>query len=336
MRLIAVVLFAVLACPGAVHAVPAGSTPASGPAAAGLPAYVRQTLPAVVGIKTQIPLDRPSVLTLGPIRWGGGIIFDADGHVATVGYILTDAALIQVSLRDGRVVPARLVALDTRSGIGILKLEGAGPWPFAPLGDSSAVRVGDPAAILGVSNENELSTTQVSVQEITRFTGYWEYLLDRAIIVAPANPSFGGSPLINTQGEVIGVTSLRLGEPPHVNLAIPIEYLVAHKDELLAEGRVGNRPSRPWIGIYTVETERGLAVAGAAPAGPALEADFERGDIIVRLNGEKVEGQADFYQKLWKTAVGSELRILVLRESRFQVITLRSIDRARIARPAKP
>jgi S1-C subfamily serine protease len=67
-----------------------------------------------------------------------------------------------------------------------------------------------------------------------------------------------------------------------------------------------------------------------------LEASFERGDILVRLNGEKIESQADFYRKLWKTEVGSELNLLVLRESRFQVITLRSIDRARISAPVKP
>jgi S1-C subfamily serine protease len=335
MTLTAIVLLAVLACPSLVHAVPAGPGPVSAPAG-GLPAYAQKVLPAVVGVKTQIPLDRPSVLTLGPIRWGGGIIFDADGHTATVGYVLTDAALIQVSLRDGRVVPARLVAQDFESGIGIIKLEGAGPWPFAPLGNSAAVHVGDPGAILGVSSDNEVSVTQTSVQEIKPFTGYWEYLLERAFIVAPANPSWGGSPLINAQGEIIGVTSLRLGEPPHVNLAIPIEYFTAHKDELLKEGRVKARRPRPWLGIYTVETERGLAVAGASPSGPALEASFERGDILVRLNGEKIESQADFYRKLWKTEVGSELNLLVLRESRFQVITLRSIDRSRISAPVKP
>lgn len=333
---IVIAFFAAFLIPGLACAVPADPGPKPAPGSAEPPAYVQKILPAVVGIKTQIPLDKPSVLTLGPIRSGGGIIFDAEGHIATVGYILTDAALIQVSLRDGRVLPARLVVQDLESGIGVIRLEGPGPWPFAPLGNSSAVRVGDPGAILGVSAENSLSATQVSVQEIKPFAGYWEYMLDRAFILAPANPSFGGSPFVNTQGEVLGVTSLRLGEPPHVNLAIPIEYFVAHKDELLREGRVKNRPPRPWIGIYTVETERGLAVAGASPSGPALDAEFERGDIIVRLNGEKVEGQADFYRKLWRTEVGSELRILVLRESRFQVITLRSIDRTRTSAPAKP
>jgi S1-C subfamily serine protease len=300
------------------------------PSSISTPAYLQKVAPAVVGIRTQVPLDRPSALTLGPFRSGSGVIFDPAGYVVTVGYILTDAATIRVSLRDGRIVPARLVGLDQEQGFGVIKLEGDGPWPAAPLGDSSVVAVGSPVGTIGVDSDNDLLFSQGSVREIRSFTGYWEYLLDRAFIVQPYNPSFGGSPLVNTQGEVIGVTSLRLGEPPHVNLAIPIEHFVAVKDELIREGRVKSRRVRPWIGLYTAAAEEGLVVAGASPAGPAIEAGFERGDVIVRVNGEKVESQEDFYRKLWRTEVGQEVTIVVLRESRFHVITLRPIDRYRL------
>lgn len=324
MNAAAIALVAALAAPAAPAVVPPGQAPHLG---ATTPAYVQRVAPAIVGIETKIPLDRPSVRTLGPVRSGSGVIFDPDGYVLTVGYILTDAAVIQARLRDGRVVSARFVGQDFDSGIGVVKLEGAGPWPHAPLGNSSAVSVGDPAAIVGVNSENEIAASQGTIQEIRRFTGYWEYLLERAFIVAPPNPSFGGSPLVNTQGEVIGVTSLRLGDPPQVNLAIPVEYFIAAKDELFTEGRIKSRPPRPWLGLYTAETPQGLMVAGASPSAPAMEAGFERGDVIVRLNAEKVEGQEDFYRKLWKTQVGQELSILVLRESRFHVIKVRTVDR---------
>jgi len=297
-----------------------------------VPAYVQRVIPAVVGIDTKIPLDRPSVLTLGPVRSGSGVIFDAAGYVMTVGYILTDATVIQVRLRDGRVVAARLVGQDLESGVGVIKLEGPGPWPHALLGNSTAVSAGDATAIVGVDGENELSVTQGSIQEIKRFTGYWEYLLERAFIVAPPNPAFGGSPLVNTQGEIIGVTSLRLGDPPQVNLAIPVEYFLVAKEELFKEGRVKSRPPRPWLGLYTVETPQGLLVAGASPSGPAIDAGFARGDAIIRLNAERVNSQEDFYRKLWKTQVGQELSIVVLRESKFQVISVRPIDRHNLLR----
>ena len=304
--------------------VPQGQAPMLAPT---VPAYVQRVAPAVVGIDTVIPLDRPSVRTLGPVRSGSGAIVDPEGYAITVGYILTDASLIQVRLQDGRVVPGRFVGQDFESGIGVFKLEGAGPWPYAPLGDSSAVAAGDPVAIVGVDGENKPAVTQGTVQEIKRFTGYWEYLLERAFIVTPPNPAFGGSPLVNTRGEVVGVTSLRLGDPPQVNLAIPVEYFAAVREELLKEGRVRSRPPRPWLGLYTVETPQGLVVAGASPSSPALDAGFQRGDVIVRLNVEKVESQEDFYRKLWKTRIGQEIGIVVLREAKFHVIGVRTVDR---------
>jgi len=326
----ALATLAALVVPLMPAVVPQAPAPSLSPT---IPAYVQRVAPAVVGIETKIPPDRPSVLTLGPVRSGSGVIFDPAGYVVTVGYILTDATVIQVRLRDGRVVAARLVGHDFESGVGVIQLEGAGPWPSTSLGNSSQVGSGDPATIIGVTGENELSVTQGSIQEIKRFTGYWEYLLERAFIVTPPNPAFGGSPLVNAQGEIIGVTSLRLGDPPQVNLAIPIEYLLATKEELLKEGRITSRPPRPWLGVYTVETPQGLVVAGASPSGPALIAGFARGDVILRLNTEKVESQEDFYRKLWRTQVGQEVTIVVLRESKFQVISVRGIDRRTPLRP---
>lgn len=323
-------LVAAIAIPTLPAVVPRDQPPPAAPGGqATLPAFLQSVIPAVVGIQAKIPLDRPSVLTLGPIRRGSGVIFDPAGYVLTVGYVVTDAAIIQVSLRDGRVVPARLVGQDFESGIGVVKLEGDGPWPAAVLGNSSKAAVGDATATIGVDSDNDLVVTQGSIREIKSFAGYWEYMLDRALIVAPSNPAFGGSPLINAQGEVIGVTSLRLGEPPHVNLAIPIEYFSAAQSELITEGRVKSRRPRPWLGLYTVPAEQGLMVVGASPVSPAIEAGFERGDVIVRVNGERVESQQDFYRKIWKTTVGQELTMVVLRESRFHVITVRTIDRHR-------
>lgn len=294
----------------------------------GQPAHVERVQPAVVGIAVRVPLDRPSALTLGPVRWGTGVIFDPAGYALTVSYVLTDAEMIQVALRDGRVVPGKLVGVDQESGLGVIKLEGDGPWPAAPLGDSSKIAVGEATATIGVDDQNNLVVSQGSVQEIRTFAGYWEYLLDRAFVVAPYNPAFGGSPLVNLQGEVIGITNLRIGERPYVNLAIPIEYFTTIKDELINKGRVFSRPARPWLGLWILPGPDGVVVAGASPLSPAIEAGFQRGDVIVRINGEKVGSQEEFYRRLWQTKIGDEVTLLVLRESRFQVITVRPIDRS--------
>ncbi|HYL79807.1 MAG TPA: S1C family serine protease, partial [Candidatus Acidoferrum sp.] len=115
--------------------------------------------------------------------------------------------------------------------------------------------------------------------------------------------------------------------PPFVNLAIPIEHLTASRDELISKGRVASRPPRPWLGLYTVPTEEGLVIAGASPNGPARQAGFQRGDVVMRMNGEKVGSQEEFYRKLWQMKVGQEVTLVVLRESRFEVITVRPVDR---------
>ncbi len=333
MKPILLALAIALSTPQAISAVPTESEQRHLPSKSStVPAYVQQVQPAVVGIKVRVPPDRPSALTLGHERWGGGVIFDPAGYAVTVSYVLLDAAMIQVSLRDGRVVPAKLVGLDLEHGVGVIKLEGDGPWPSAPLGNSSRVGVGEATATIGVNDDNELVVTQGSVQEIRSFAGYWEYMIDRAFVVAPSNPAFGGSPLVNVQGEVIGVTSLRLGDRPYVNLAIPIEHFTASKDELLSKGKVLSRRSRPWLGLYTLPTEAGVVVAGMSPVGPARQAGFQRGDVVVRLNGEGVDTQEEFYRRLWQNQVGQEITIVVLRESRFHVIKVRPVDRYELLR----
>jgi S1-C subfamily serine protease len=80
--------------------------------------------------------------------------------------------------------------------------------------------------------------------------------------------------------------------------------------------------------------EEGVVVAGASPRSPAIQAGFQRGDVILRINGEKVGGQEEFYRKLWQMKIGQEVSLLVLRESRFQVITVRPIDRYQLLSPA--
>jgi len=297
-----------------------------------VPSHVQRVHPAVVGIRVRVPLDRPSVLTLGPERWGGGVIFDPRGYALTVSYVLLDAEIIQVTLRDGRLVPATLVGLDLEHGLGVIKLEGEGPWPAAPLGDSSGVAVGDATATVGVDDDNDLVVAQGSVREVRSFAGYWEYMIDRAFIVAPYNPAFGGSPLVNVRGEVIGITSLRLGDRPRVNLAIPIEYFTSTKDELISRGRVMSRRPRPWIGVYVFPGDHGVVVGGVSPVGPARQAGFRRGDTIVRINWEQVGSPEEFYRRLWQTPFGEEITLVVLRESRLHVLKVRSADRYRFFR----
>ena len=298
-----------------------------------LPSQVRRVVPAIVGIHVEVPRDRPSAVTLGTERWGSGVIFDADhDYVLTASYILLDAGRIEVSLRDGRRVPARLTGLDLEVGVGVARLEGGGPWPAAPLGDSTAVAAGEVTGTVGVSGDGALVATPSRVQAVRPFAAAWEYMLDRAFIVAPYNSAFGGAALVNAAGTVIGVTSLRLGDPPHVNLAIPIEKFLAGKDELLAQGRVTSRGPRPWLGLYTETVDGGVGVAGLSPLSPGRAAGLRPGDVIVELNGRPVASREDFYRELWQSPMDQDVRVTVRRRGATEAIAVRPMDRYRFYR----
>jgi len=334
---LALALVLVALAPAVLTAAPRGAEPRVDPRQLStLPSYVQRVEPAIVGLQVEVPRDRPSALTLGAERWGSGVIFDAAGHVLTVSYIVLDAQRIEATLRDGRKVPARLVALDLEVGVGVVKLEGPGPWPAAALGDSTKVAAGDIVGTVGVSDDGRLSTSAGRVDAVRPFSAAWEYMLDRAFVVSPSNPAFGGATLVDSAGAVIGVTSLRLGEAPYANLAIPIEHFLPGKDELLAKGRVASRRPRPWLGLYTVSMEgRGIVVSGMSPVGPARAAGFRPGDVIVRLNGEKVDSQEAFYRKLWQGGVDQEVQVVVQRDRGFEAITVRPTDRYRFYRLAR-
>lgn len=309
-----------------------GARPAPGQLSP-LPSYVRRVEPAAVGIGVRVSPQRPSAATLGEERWGSGIIFDARaGYALTVSYVLLDAELIEVTLRDGRKVPAKLVGLDLEVGLGVVKLQGAGPWPAASLGDSTRVAAGDVAGTVGVAEDGSLVATAGRIETVRPFAAAWEYMLDRAFIVTPHNRAFGGGALVDVDGRVVGITSLRLGETPYVDLAIPVEKFLAGKDELLSRGRVVSRRSRPWLGLYTVTRDGGVIVSGVSPVGPARTAGFRLGDIIVRLNGAKVESQEDFYTRLWQGSVDQDVQVVVQRATRFEAISVRPADRYRVYR----
>ena len=327
-------LLLLLAVPVGLTAAPRGTPPRPDtPSADGTPAFARRVAPAMVGLRVEASPDAPSSANLGAERAGSAVIFDPAGYALSVSYLLLDAERIEVTLRDGLTVPARLVGLDLETGVGVIKLSWAGPWPAAPLGDSTRVTVGDSAGTLGVRDGGELVAVEARVRAVQRYTASWEYMLDRAFVVAPANPAFGGGALVDGTGAVVGITSLRLGERPFTNLAIPIEKFLAGRDELLATGRVSSRGARPWLGLYTdTLAGRGVVVLGVNPVGPAGPAGFRRGDIILTLAGRAVASQEEFYARLWETRIGEPVEVLVQRESGRATLTVRPVDRYRLYR----
>jgi S1-C subfamily serine protease len=295
-----------------------------------LPSYVQRVEPALVGLHVKAATDRPSSARLGARRFGTGVVFDTRGYVATVSYVVLDAEQIEAQLRDGRKIPARLVGLDLDTGLAVVRLEGEGAWPAAELAPSADLQVGAVTGTVGVDEDGDLVHATTTLESIRRFSAFWEYMLDRALMLAPSMASWGGSAAVDERGRVIGIVSLRLGEPPHVSLAIPAEKFLAVKDELVAAGRVVSRRPRPWIGLYTAAQSGRIVVDGFNEAGPARAAGFRRGDQIVRVDGVAVASQEEFYEQMWRRQAGDTIEVAVRRDDRVQVISVRSIDRHRL------
>ncbi len=296
------------------------------------PSYVRRVVPSIIGLRVRADENALSSVRLGSQRFGSAVIFDERGYALTVTYVLMDAIEIEAQLRDGRTVPARVVGLDLETGLGVVQLVGPGPWPVASLGQSRDLAPGALTGTVGVDEDNELVWVASNVQGVRRFSGFWEYMLDRALLVAPSSPSWGGNVVVDAGGAVVGVVSLRVGPAPYVNIAIPLETFLPVKDELIAAGRVVSRGTRPWLGIYTLARRDGVFVEGFSPAGPAVRAGFRRGDRILSVNGVAVHSQEEFYEQLWRGRAGDVIRVSVQRDEQTHVIAVGSIDRYRLLR----
>ena len=173
-----------------------------------------------------------------------------------------------------------------------------------------------------------------TLQAVRRFSAFWEYMLDRALVLSPSISSWGGSAAVDERGRVIGIVSLRLGEPPHVNLAIPAEKLLAVKDELMKAGRVMSRRPRPVArALHDGRAGSGGRWTASTNPAPRVTAGFRRGDLIVGVNGVDVASQEEFYEQLWRRQAGDTIDVSVRRNGGVQVISVRSIDRYRLYRP---
>jgi S1-C subfamily serine protease len=289
-------------------------------------------LSSVVGLHSIIPSDAFTAETLGTERAGNGVVID-DGLVLTIGYLITEAESVWLHLADGRVVEGHALGFDAVTGFGLVQALGRLDLDPLPIGSSAATQLGDRVVVGGAGGRSRSVASQIIAKQ--EFAGYWEYLLDEAIFTHPAHPNWGGTGLISNGGELIGIGSLQLereraGRAEHVNMIVPIDLLKPVLDDLRRVGRV-NKPSRPWLGMYSTEIDNKVVVIGIAGNGPAARAELKTGDVILAVKGETISSQAEFYRKLWSLgAAGVDVPLTVHHEGVNFDVVLASTDRARL------
>jgi S1-C subfamily serine protease len=228
---------------------------------------------------------------------------------------------VTVGLQNGRRVEGKVVGRDRLTDLAVVRLMGQGPWPVAPLGNSDTLQVGDWA--IAVGNPYGLDNTVTlgivsSLNRNARKLGILDKRLDLIQTDAAINPGNSGGPLLNANGEVVGINTLvRSGPGAGLGFAIPINRARQISSQLISTGRA----SHPMIGVGldVIRSESGSELASGArivavqPGGPAAMAGLRPGDVITGVDGTRMTNPSDVINAVERAGVGRSLRVSILR-----------------------
>lgn len=288
-------------------------------------------LRSVLSLSAHIPGDAFTADTLGRERAGHAVVIREDGIVLTIGYLITEASSVWLTTHEGRIVPATVIGFDGETGFGLVQALGRLDLPPLPLGSSDEANIGDQVVVAGAGGRRRSVAATIAMKQ--EFAGYWEYVLDEALFVAPAHPHWGGTAVINEDGELVGIGSLQLQQEEGqraetVNMVVPIDLLKPILPAMLSRGRA-DRPARPWLGLFGAEINGRVTIAGIIPGGPSEKAGLELGDVVVSVGDSEPGDLATFFRAVWKAGpAGSPIALRILRDGRVFEVVVDSTDRA--------
>jgi serine protease Do len=278
---------------------------------------------------------------------GSGFFVSSDGTVLTNHHVVDGADEIYVTLTDKRELKAKLIGSDRRTDVAVLKIEGTG-FPTLKFGDVNRLRVGEWVVAIGSPFGLENTVTAGIVSAKGRETGDFLPFIQTDVAVNPGN---SGGPLINMNGEVVGINSQiysRTGGFQGISFAIPIDEAQRVSDQLRATGRVVRGRIGVGIAEVTKDVAEPLGLSKAAGAlvrnveanGPADKAGIEVGDIIQRFDGKAIEKSTDLPRLVGSTKPGTRSSLSVWRKGAVRDIAVTvgemEADRVAAARPAAP
>jgi S1-C subfamily serine protease len=266
---------------------------------------------------------------------GSGVLFDSQGLLLTNAHVVEGAEELTVGLSDGRRVKGRVIGTDRLTDLAVVRLEGEGLWPVAVLGNSDRLNVGDWAIAVGNPYGLENTVTLGIISNLNRNVsqlGISGKRLDLIQTDAAINPGNSGGPLLNAEGEVIGINTLvRSGPGAGLGFAIPINRAKAIASELVATGKA--RHPVIGIGLSRVPAQRpgGPAPSGAVirsiqKMGPADQAGLQVDDVITAVDGQAVEGPAAVVSAIERRGVGETVTLQIRRANDQKVVRLKPVD----------
>ncbi len=290
-------------------------------------AYSRAVIASVDAVRPAVATIRVKLKPAGNDGGGSGFLFTPDGLLLTNSHVVHNALEIKTAFGDGSVFSAQLVGEDPASDLAVLKLSG-GKFPAAKLGDSEKIRVGQLAVAIGNPYGYDLSVTAGVVSALGRTLRAGNGRLMENIIQTDAalNPGNSGGPLVNAQGEVIGVNTAVIAPAQGLCFAIGISTALHVAMEILRSGKI----RRSYLGLlgqtiplgrrvvryFKLKQTGGVLAQGAEPKSPAEKAGILPGDIILELGGVPVTSVDDLHRSLTAEKIGKLSDLLFIRHDR--------------------
>lgn len=270
---------------------------------------------------------------------GSGFILSSDGRLLTNAHVVADTDTVQVTLKDGRSFEGKVIGVDDVTDVAVVKIN-ANNLPQVKIGNSNnlipgqwAIAIGNPLGLdntvtIGIISATDRSSAQVGVPD--KRVSFIQ--TDAAI-----NPGNSGGPLLNAQGEVIGVNTAIRSDAQGLGFAIPIQTAARVANQLFSQGRVDH----PFLGIKMVDLtsatkedinqetnlnikqDSGVLIVQVMRKSPSEEAGLRAGDIIQKINNTPVKKSSEVQQYVESTTIGTVLNLEINREGKKQVIAVK-------------
>jgi serine protease Do len=262
---------------------------------------------------------------------GSGFIIRSDGYILTNSHVVRGADKIKVTLSDKRILDGHVVGTDSFSDLAVVKID-ASDLPIAKMGSSGVMRPGDFVVAIGspLGYDHTVTFGIVSAigRTVTDVNGNINFIQTDAAI----NPGNSGGPLVNLDGEVIGVNTAIQANAQNIGFSIPIDVAKDVCENLIAHKKI----MRPWLGLAMQDvdevlakslglpaTTKGAAVAQVLDGSPAQAGGFNRGDIIEKIDGKDIHSGKEVQELVRAHKVGDTLNFFILRNKGGQALSLK-------------
>ncbi len=269
---------------------------------------------------------------------GSGFIFSSDGLLFTNDHVIQNADKIKVTLLDGNVFEAELVGRDSDSDAAILKIYGSG-YNIARLGSSADLQIGQLVIAIGnpLGYQNSVSAGILSGMGRTMRSTNGKLIDDILQSDVSLNPGNSGGPMVNSDGEVIGINTAVIVGAQGISFAIAIDTAKEIAEQLVQFGKV----SRAYLGLMLQEMEihprlrnfhhlnetRGLLIIGTEESSPARRADLREGDILLEFDGKTLQSSNDLVKWLRKDKIFLPTPVKILRRGKMMELNVFPVER---------